>query len=196
MIKLLRLYTLALPLTLWAWLPSQAQDTGAFEEALNSISDSPHTRVIEMQESAVKDHEIGLSSIKKVRGVWSFKKSERVDGELVSRTWQILDGFDSSAVMEDLLTNFKVTEQAELLFGCDGRSCGQSAQWANRIFGQRVLYGREDLQQYRVYALQRDAEYRLVVYSASRTTERQYLHADLVQLDDLVQANLASPEVD
>jgi hypothetical protein len=54
-------------------------------------------------------------------------------------------------------------------------------QWANRVFRQRVLYGREDLQRYRVYALEEaGAQYRLVVYSAARTADRQYLHVDLL----------------
>jgi len=46
--------------------------------------------------------------------------------------------------------------------------------------------GREDLQRYRVYALQADdAEYRLVLYSSARTADRQYLHVDLLRIADL-----------
>jgi hypothetical protein len=51
------------------------------------------------------------------------------------------------------------------------------------VFRQRVLYGREDLQRYRVYTMTQDeARYRLVVYSAARTADRQYLHVDLLRI--------------
>jgi len=68
------------------------------------------------------------------------------------------------------------------LFSCDGRACGQGVQWANRVFHQRELYGREDLQRYRVYSLEGDSSYRLVVYGAERTLDRQYLHVDLLRI--------------
>ena len=39
-------------------------------------------------------------------------------------------------------------EGVTLLYSCAGRACGHAAQWANRVFRQRLLYGRQDLQQY------------------------------------------------
>ena len=70
----------------------------------------------------------------------------------------------------------------QLLFSCEGRSCGQGVQWANRVFGERVLYGRDDLQRYRVYAPAEGDEYRLVLFSSARTADRQYLHAELLEI--------------
>ena len=82
--------------------------------------------------------------------------------------------------MEELLGSAAIEEGASELFTCNGRACGHGSQWANRIFGQRVLYGREDMQRYRVYALEREVSYRMVVYSSSRTADRQYLHVELL----------------
>ena len=47
---------------------------------------------------------------------------------------------------------------------------------------QQVLYGREDLQHYRVYAIEGEQTHRLVAYSAKRTEDRQYLHVELLQI--------------
>ncbi len=149
---------------------------------LERLDTYPYTKQIAFSKQEVLDHEIGLGAIQKVRGEWRFKHSERLSGTLVSYTWQILDGFDSARVMEDLLDVLAKEEGASLLFTCQGRACGQGVQWANRVFHEQVLYGREDLQRYRVYAIEGEQTHRLVVYSAKRTEDRQYLHVELLQI--------------
>lgn len=153
------------------------------EKMLGELDDYPHARAVDTSSSRVIDHEIGLGAIQKVRGAWRFKKSERVTGQLLRHTWQIVDGFSSQEVMDELIAAVRDIEGTELLFSCDGRSCGRAVQWANRVFGQRVLYGREGDQAYRVFRLEWDREYRLVVYAAVRTEDRQYLHVDLLRVE-------------
>ncbi len=154
------------------------------EILLRQLSEYPHAKQVAFSEQQVVDHEVGLGAIQKVHGEWRFKDSERLTGTLLSYTWQIVDGFTSAAVMDELLGSLAKEEGAIVLFECEGRACGKGVQWANRVFGERVLYGREDLQQYRVYAFQAGKAYRLVGYSAARTTDRQYLHVDLIRIED------------
>jgi hypothetical protein len=149
---------------------------------LEQLDAYPHARQIAFSKQEVLDHEIGLGAIQKAGGEWRFKHSERLSGTLVSYTWQIVDGFTSAQVMEDLLDSVAKREGASLLFSCQGRACGQGVQWANRVFHEQVLYGREDLQRYSVYAPQGEETYRLVAYSAERTEDRQYLHVDLLRI--------------
>ena len=150
---------------------------------LLQLNDYPHAVEVAVSESEVADHEVGTGAMKKLRGVWQFKDSERLSGSLSRYTWQIVDGFSSREVMEELLALVEAGEGSELLFSCDGRACGQAAQWANRVFRQRVLYGREDLQLYRVYKIvEGERAYRLMVYSSARTADRQYLHVDLLEI--------------
>ena len=164
-----------------AWAAPNGKDPKAL---LSQLNDYPHAVEVASSESEVADHEVGTGAMKKVRGVWQFKDSERLSGSLSRYTWQIVDGFSSREVMEELLALVEAGEGSELLFSCDGRACGQAAQWANRVFRQRVLYGREDLQLYRVYKLaEGDRAYRLMVYSSARTADRQYLHVDLLDID-------------
>jgi hypothetical protein len=149
---------------------------------LERLDAQPYTKQIAFSRQDVLDHEIGLGAIQKVRGEWRFKHSERLSGTLVSYTWQILAGFASAQVMEDLLDAVTKEKDASLLFTCQGRACGSGVQWANRVFHKPLLYGREDLQHYRVYAIEGEQTHRLVAYSAKRTEDRQYLHVDLLQI--------------
>ena len=85
-------------------------------------------------------------------------------------------------VLKELLDSVAELEGASPRFTCKGRACGQGVQWANRVFREQVLYGREDLQQYQVYAVQGVPSYRLIAYSTRRTVDRQYLHVDLLRI--------------
>lgn len=149
---------------------------------LERLDAHPYTKQIAFSREEVLYREIGLGALQKVRGEWRFKHSERLSGTLVSYTWQILDGFDSAQVMEDLLDAVTKEKGASLLFTCQGRACGSGVQWANRVFHEQLLYGREDLQRYRVYAIEGEQAHRLVAYSAKRTEDRQYLHVELLQI--------------
>jgi hypothetical protein len=153
------------------------------EALLTQLDEYPHAVQVAASDSTVADYEVPLGALKKVRGVWGFKDSQRHSGRLVRYTWQIVDGFSSREIMEELQGQVAANAESVLLFECDGRACGQAAQWANRVFRQRVLYGREDLQHYRIYSLGAQADYRLMIYSSARTADRQYLHVDLLRLE-------------
>ena len=43
-------------------------------------------------------------------------------------------------------------KEATVLFSCEGRDCGESNVWANRVFGEASLYGRDEEQRYIVSA--------------------------------------------
>jgi hypothetical protein len=166
-------------------LACTAAEAATPEALLTQLDNYPHAQQVAVSEEEVRDHEIGLGAMQKVHGAWKFKKSERQSGLLSRHTWQIVDGFTSIEVMGKLVAMLQQQAGTTLLFTCDARACGQGVQWANRVFHQRVLYGREDLQRYRVYALQSDgAEYRLALYSSARTADRQYLHVDLLRISD------------
>lgn len=152
------------------------------QEVLEKLNASPHIVTVERSVKQVVDHEIGLAALKKVRGTWRFDRSERVSGERHSFTWQIVDGFSSAEVMDELLAYVGTLEAVTALFACDGRACGHGSQWANRVFRNRLLYGQSDMQRYRVFALQGEPGHRLVIYSSARSEDRQYLHVELLRL--------------
>jgi hypothetical protein len=152
-------------------------------QLLRELDTFPHATRVNHSVAEVLDYEIGLGAIRKVSGTWRFKNSERKSGELTRYTWQIIDGFSSNEVLEDLEAGL---DGSSLLFGCEGRSCGKGVQWANRVFHERVLYGRDDLQRYRVYGPgeQADGDYRVLLFSSSRTADRHYLHAEFLVIEN------------
>jgi hypothetical protein len=157
-------------------------DEPGIEALLQQLDGYPHTRQIAFVQGEVTDHEVGLGALQKVRGEWRFKHSERLSGTLLRYTWLIGNGFSSAEVMTNLLASVEKVPGAKELFACDGRACGRAVQWANRVFNQRVLFGREDLQRYSVFALAGEEAGRVLVYSAERTADRQYLHVEWLQI--------------
>ena len=149
-------------------------------DLLTELDAFPHAVRINQEQRSVVDYEIGLGAMQKVRGSWRFKHSERQSGLLTRYTWQIVDGFTSNEVLAGVEAKL---QNAALLFSCDGRSCGQGVQWANRVFSERLLYGRDDMQRYRAYDPLGDGAHRLLLFSSARTADRQYLHAEVLSLE-------------
>ncbi|WP_241263363.1 DUF4892 domain-containing protein [Parahaliea mediterranea] len=157
-----------------------AETPPAPERLLLELDAFPHARRVDMSRESVVDYEVGLGAMQKHLGDWQFKNSRRLDGERLRYSWQIVDGFSSREIFEGLVGEVGQLPGSELLFACEGRACGNGAQWANRVFGQRVLYGRADEQRYRIYRV--GGEHYLLAYASARTSDRQYLHAELVTL--------------
>lgn len=164
-------------------------------ELLAALDSSSRTEQLEFFAEQLVDHEIGLGAMQKIGGSWRFKDSERRSGLLTSYIWQVTDGFSAAEVLAALETKMNTREHTGLLFHCNGRSCGHPNQWANRVFGQRLLYGAADKQQYRVYAVSGDKPGRMVLYSASRSADRQYLQAQWLQMAPEIGAGKSSEEV-
>jgi hypothetical protein len=133
----------------------------------------------------VRYHLVPLGAVQKVYGKWSPRESQRVTGHREAYSWRITEGFTVIDVVNDLDARLAADPGATTLFSCEGISCGSSVQWANSIFNERLLYGTQDSQRYRAYAIREGADdYRLLVYGAARTVERQYVHVELLKVEE------------
>lgn len=74
---------------------------------------------------------------------------------------------------------------ATVLYECEGRSCGRSNVWANQIFGQATLYGRDAQQDY-LAAVVDQGERRLLVlvYTVTRGNLREYVWVEQLELGE------------
>lgn len=146
------------------------------------LESSPYAERIDQSDRKVRAHLVGLGRIKKVRGDWSPEKLERLNGRVLSSTWRITEGAGSALMFDEAVAAIEERDDARLLFSCEARACGASVQWANMVFGQRILYGTESSQRYSAYALgeEGEARHRVVVYASARTSARQYLHTEIV----------------
>lgn len=163
-------------------LPSIMAQGQELPAPLAELLASPHAQLMSQRgPEVVNDHEIGLGALQKRRGQWQFKHSTRHSGELTRYTWQIVDGYSSQEVLAEIEEQL-ASADATVVFSCEGRACGHGTQWANRVFNERVLYGRDDLQRYRVYQLAEQGDF-VLLYSSARTADRQYLHAELLAVE-------------
>lgn len=145
-------------LTLCAAATSVAQTLQAPVRSVQALLDDfagmAFLESIASEDSAsVKNHLVPLGAMQKTRGVWAPRNSERFNGELRGVTWKILDGFQSLELIAELDASLAQNPNTMLKFACDARACGSSSQWANRIFGERLLYGTESSQRYRIYTI-------------------------------------------
>ncbi len=162
---------------------SFASTASAPEQWLGVLDSYPHAGLIASSEKTVRDIEVGTGALQKVRGAWRFKSSARRSGKLSRLTWQIIDGYSAAEVFQSLVQEIESASAIAPLFACSGRSCGPSVQWANRVFQQRLLYGRAETQRYAVYEVEaaEASTWVVAIYAAGRTAQRQYLHIDLLK---------------
>ncbi len=82
---------------------------------------------------------------------------------------------------------------ANILFECSGRACGRSNVWANQIFGQAILYGRDASQDYLAATVrQGESNFLILVYTVTRGNYREYVWIEQLELG----ANAVVPGMD
>ncbi|TVP55474.1 MAG: DUF4892 domain-containing protein [Halomonadaceae bacterium] len=124
-----------------------------------------------------QDTRVYTGAIREVRG--EIATSDRIRKELSGEKRLISTGrnFSVSEVQGHYAAALQERE-ATVLFSCEGRSCGSSNVWANRVFGESRLYGRDDEQSYQVSAW-RDASNRIqlnTLYIVQRGNRQVYVH--------------------
>lgn len=127
----------------------------------------------------VRGFPIPLGKMKKLRGSWQLEESEPVSGELVRTTWQVR-GEPVQVLYDEAVAVLEGS--ATLVWSCSSRGCGNASEWASRVYQERLLYGRDEYQNYA--AFRTDAGEWLTLFSAARTTDRQYLHMDRIDPDN------------
>jgi len=153
-------------------LPAQAADT--------LLEPWQHASEIARSGPLDSDYLLGLGAMQKIGGRWRLKASEPLRGELTRVTWKVADGFTAEEAWEWYVA--RLPQMAKLVFSCQGRDCGSSAQWADRIFQEKLLYGHDERQRYGVWRLgEVGATVDVVVYAVDRANRRHYLHVDLLR---------------
>lgn len=101
---------------------------------------------------------------------------DRLQGDLIALTWRLesdLTLLDAKRQVDDYLSALN----ADRLFYCESRDCGESFSWANQIFQQPVLFG-SDRNQYLWVVQDRGQPRYHVLYLIERPNRRIYLHED------------------
>ncbi len=124
-------------------------------------------------------HLVPLGSLEKVNRVLEPEASVAAVGKRTARTYYL----PAARRTDDVIDFYRAQLETfgELTFECDGRTCGSSSYWANRIFGMSVLYGPEQYQRYAVARNENTGDY-LLVYVGQRATRAIYVQIDSIEV--------------
>jgi len=127
----------------------------------------------ELREEAVVSHRIVLGSLQKINNVLEPELYEFVRGQRHSETYYLAGERRVGAVIRFYAE--QLAETADILFQCEGRDCGSSNYWANRVFDSPILYGPEQFQRYLIGRDLVSGNY-IAVYVGQRGTRKIYVH--------------------
>ncbi len=146
------------------------------EQWVTNINEHWSTELRSHTSASVRAFHIPLGAMKKIGGIWRAESSEIISGKRRRLTWQV-EGEPVLALFNDLALT--MGESATLRWHCEGRACGNGAEWANKVYQERLLYGRDEFMAYRAFQL--ESGMWVTLFSAARTADRQYLHVDIIE---------------
>ncbi|OUR69765.1 hypothetical protein A9Q73_01450 [Bermanella sp. 47_1433_sub80_T6] len=131
-----------------------------------------------------QNHWLILGAIERIKGAVKPESELRVDAKVRSWLWQIPVGLSSEQAFVQIKS--QVEQDASVLFECEGRSCGLSNDYANQVFQQAILYGRDSDQYYWLGLKQGKADNQKktlwLVYSIQRSNKRVYVYVEKIDL--------------
>ncbi|MEX2475491.1 DUF4892 domain-containing protein [Marinobacter sp.] len=130
-------------------------------------------------------HLVLFSPVREVNNEIRSDRMARIPVRGVGNLYQIRR--DSSR--QDAREHYKRLLQArgaQVLFQCSSRSCGRSNVWANQIFDQATLYGRDENQDYLVAATTDSSgiTWLTLVYTVKRGNQREYVWVEHLEVGE------------
>ena len=150
----------------------------------NGITIDQSAELDKQTAQTVRNYRFPLGAVVKINRDVRIDKEQQLSGQLTRTTWEMPKSFDPNELLQRLRDQV-ISQKGEILFECEGRDCGTSNIWANDLFNNADLYGRDDYQRY--FAAELDDQY-LAAYAVRRGNRRVYLH-----LDQITEAEQAVP---
>lgn len=142
------------------------------------ITPYPHASLQEQDAIAEKDYRVAIGSVDVVNNAVRVSKELRLDVTGNNFLYRVAEGYSSKHAIEYIVEELNKSG-AKVLFNCSGRSCGDSNSWANIMFRNASLYGREGDQNYVIARLNRLERKPLVLaYTAKRGNGNVYLYIE------------------
>ncbi|WP_082481506.1 DUF4892 domain-containing protein [Pseudomonas sp. Leaf127] len=136
------------------------------------------TEIVDHRPETEQERIYPLGAIRKISGQLRYDGQVAARGPLRSVTYELPAGHSA----DDAFTAAREALQAkdaELLFWCQARDCGESSLWANQVFGNARLYGADERQAYLLLRLaEPDQDTLVALYSITRGNRRAYLHVE------------------
>ncbi|MFL1485198.1 DUF4892 domain-containing protein [Marinobacter sp. LN3S78] len=156
-----------------------------FAAQASLLPDFPLSTLEEERSITAASHRVMLSAIREVGDEVRAERSVRLEVDGTGHLYLL----DRDANRQDARAWYLKQLQARnatILFQCEGRQCGRSNVWANQVFDQASLYGRDTNQDYLVAGWQDEAGQRWLVllYTVTRGNQRDHLWVEQLRLAD------------
>jgi len=145
----------------------------------SAIALYPHTSLEYQKISSGEEHRFLLSTPKRISNTLNIEKEVLLSGE---RNNLLLKVKAAGTSKEAFLYYQKLLlEQGEVSYSCEERACGSSNYWANSIFNESKLYGRDSEQYYLAGRLSvKQQNYFVSVYFVKNGRKQQYIYLSYV----------------
>lgn len=137
------------------------------------------------------DYRLVLSSLGRVQATTVPEHEVRLKGDLWRRTWSVESQYSLAEVINHFAPQFN---ELRTLYECKALDCGSNNFWANTIFNNARLTGRDKFQYYRV-ALQQEANNSkiYVLYISERGTKQVMVNLDILSSPQRFNLELNTP---
>jgi len=121
-------------------------------------------------------HLVLFSPVREVNNEIRSAAMARLPVKGVGQLYEVQGGANREEARDHYLRELQA-RGAQILFECTGRACGRSNVWANQIFGQSSLYGRDNNQDYLVAGSidENGQPWLTLVYTVTRANQRQFV---------------------
>jgi hypothetical protein len=106
----------------------------------------PGVELLETKQLEALSHPVLLSAPKRVNNTLRIEKQVQVSGLRTNLLYRLKPGYDLSGALA-FYKEF-IEANGDIAFECEGRGCGTSSDWSNKVFSQSRLTGRDSNQAY------------------------------------------------
>lgn len=151
-------------------------------EAENWV-DFPRAELVEESQTRNSEYRLVLSELKRKQAKTSGEIERLMNGDVKRQFWQLSVNHEVEQILEHYLSQWK---GAQVMYRCVGLDCGSSNFWANKIFKNAKLYGRDANQAYVVAMVPGKVNRIFVLYAVQRSKEKLYFNLDEITTRDAV----------
>jgi hypothetical protein len=138
----------------------------------------PDAQIVDYRQTSDLERVYPIGSIRRISGQLRFDGQVDARGLLTSVTYELPPEHAATEAFTRAREALQ-KQDAELLFWCQARDCGESSLWANEVFGNAKLYGADNGQAYLLLRLAPPADNTLIaLYGITRGNRKAYLHVE------------------
>lgn len=144
---------------------------------LSTTTGFPRAELVEESQLNNTEYRLVISGLKRKRAETSGEVERLITGDVNRQFWQISTNHTVDQVMNYFLDEW---QNEKILYRCKGLDCGSSNFWANEIFDNAKLYGRDKNQAYIAALVPGSPNEVYVLYVVQRSKQKLFFNLDTI----------------